>query len=450
MIIYIKNLKYWEFAIDNPAAWSYNQVPSFREELGETSDYERAVCHIDANYYYGQIEALYRPDVRGKAFVVGGDQESRKGIVLTKSPPAKKLGVRTGTSITEALGICPGLIVLPANYPLYLHFTNRMREIVLQHTDTIRPFGSDEMWAQLYGDREAVRKTVQNIRQALWKQLCLTVSIGVSDNLPYAKLASDAAPNNSVCEMWSDEREEKVYPLPVSELLYVGYATTKKFNMYGINTIGDLANSDPKYICGILRCKTGESLWAMAGGQDKTPVAHLESVEDVKSIGNSNTMPRDLVNEDDVRAAFLMLGDSVAQRMRENGFQATTLQISVRDNDLFYFQRQMKLPRPTNLTAELVPAAMQLFRQQYSWFKPIRSLGLRGADLVADNAVYQLSAFFDEKKHERTQKLERCADRVREHYGQYSLQRAVHLCERLKGKNANNDIGDAQIFYAYH
>jgi DNA polymerase-4 len=135
--------------------------------------------------------------------------------------------------------------------------------------------------------------------------------------------------------------------------------------------------------------------------------------------------------------------------MRDNGFQATTLQITVRDNDLFSFQRQIKLPRPTNLTAELVPAAMELFKKHYNWFRPIRSLGIRGSGLVADDAVYQLNMFIDEKKREKTERLERCVDRIREHYGYYSLQRAVHLCERLKGKNANNDIGDAQIFYTY-
>jgi DNA polymerase-4 len=109
------------------------------------SGLNRAVCHIDANYYYAQVEEVFRHDVRGKAFIVGGDQESRKGIVLTKSPVAKKLGVKTGLSVTEALGICPKQIVLPANYALYSYFTHRMREIVLQHTDTIRPFGSDEI-----------------------------------------------------------------------------------------------------------------------------------------------------------------------------------------------------------------------------------------------------------------------------------------------------------------
>lgn len=408
-----------------------------------------AVAHIDANYYYGQVEALFRPDIRGKAFVVGGDQESRKGIVLTKSPLAKKFGIKTGTSIRDALNVYPKLIVIPANYPLYLHFSQRMREIVLQHTDTIRPFGSDEMWCSLYGDRVAVRKTVEDIRRDIWKQLCLTVSVGVGENLPYAKIGSDLAPNNSVCELWNDEREQLVYPLPVSDLLYVGPATTDKFNRYGIRTIGDLAKSSPEHVCRILRNKTGESLWTMATGQDKTPVASLESVSDIKSIGNSNTMPRDLENDDDVRAAFYMLGESISERMRENGFEATTIKISVRDNDLMSFERQMKLPRATNLTAELVPAAMELFKRNYRWFKPIRSLGIRGADLVAEGSVYQLNLFEDEAKREKTVRLERCVDRIRGQYGHFSIQRAILMKERLKSVNANNDIGDAPTFYRY-
>ena len=408
-----------------------------------------AVAHIDANYFYGQIEALFRPDVRGKAFVVGGDQESRKGIVLTKSPAAKAMKIKTGSSIREALKICPSLIVLPANYPLYLYFSQRMREIVLQHTDTIKPFGSDEMWAQIHGDRETVMKTIENIRSAIWRQLCLTVSIGVGDNLPYAKLGSDLAPNNGVCEMWNEDKETKVFPLPVGDLLYVGSATAKKFAGRGIYTIGDLANSCPDNVCNVLRNKTGVSLWTMANGLDRTQVAHVESVDDVKSIGNSNTMPRDLNTEDDVRAAFYMLGESVAQRMRESGFQATTLAISIRDNELFSCTRQVKLQRPTNLTAEMIPVAMSLFRRNYRWNKPIRSLGIRGADLVPENAVYQLSLLDDEKKREKFERLERAVDRIRGQFGYYSVQRAVLMSERMKSVNANNDIGDAQTFYTY-
>lgn len=408
-----------------------------------------AVAHIDANYFYGQVEALFRPEVRGKAFVVGGDQESRKGIVLTKSPLAKKFGIKTGVSIKDALSVYPKLIVLPANYPLYLHFSKRMREIVLQHTDTIRPFGSDEMWAQLYGDRATVQKTVKDIRRDIWRQLCLTVSVGVGDNLPYAKIGSDLAGNNEVCELWPEERKSKVYPLPVSDLLYVGPATTEKFKRYGINTIGDLAKSRPEHVCRILRNKTGESLWAMAAGQDRTPVACLESIEDIKSIGNSNTMPRDLVDDDDVRAAFYMLGESVAERMRENGFEARVINISVRDNELLSFERQMKLERPTNLVAELVPAAMRLFKRHYRWYKPIRSLGIRGSDLIPEGEVFQINLFDNEERRDKMVSLERCVDRVRGRYGHFCLQRAVLMREQLKSVNANNDIGDAPTFYRY-
>jgi DNA polymerase-4 len=187
----------------------------------------------------------------------------------------------------------------------------------------------------------------------------------------------------------------------------------------------------------------------MANGQDKTTVASVESPSDVKSIGNSNTMPRDLVNDDDVKAAFYMLGESISERMRESGFEATTLKISVRDNELYSFEKQMRLPRPTNLTAELVPAAMALFKKSYHWQKPIRSLGIRGADLVAEGAVYQINLFDDEVKRQKTAQLESCIDRIRGQYGHFSVQRAVLLHEKLKSPNANNDIGDAPTFYQY-
>ena len=408
-----------------------------------------SVAHIDANYFYAQVEGLYRPDIRGKAYVVGGDQESRKGIVLTKSPLAKKFGIKTGVSIRDALSVYPKLIVIPANYPLYLYFSKRMREIVLQHCCEIKPFGSDEMWAQLHGDKEKVRKTVDAIRRDIWKQLCLTVSIGVGNNLPYAKLGSDLAPNNGVCELWDEDKEEKVYPLPVSDLLYVGRATTEKFNRYGIYTIGDLARTDPKQVCRILRNKTGEAIWNMAIGQDRTTVASIESEEDIKSIGNSNTMPRDLVDDDDIRAAFWMLGESISERMRDHGFEATVIKISLRDNDLYGFERQARLPRPTNLTAELVPAAMALFKKSYRWSKPIRSLGIRGADLVVEDSVYQVSLYDNEERRRKIVQQERCVDRVRGRYGHFALQRAVLMRERSKSVNANNDIGDAPTFYSY-
>ena len=408
-----------------------------------------AVIHLDANYFYAQIEAIFRLWLRGKAYVVGGDQESRKGIVLTKSPLAKKYGIKTAMSIREALNIYPNLIVVPANFPLYSYYSDRMREIVLQHTDAIKPFGSDEMWAQLYGDRTTVMKTVENIRQELWKQLCLTVSIGVGDNLPYAKIGSDLAPNDGVCVLWNENREKEVYPLPVGDLLYVGASTTERLNRYGIQTIGDLANSDPERICDMLKNKTGKHLWIMANGQDKTRVEHIEKSDDAKSFSNSNTLPYDLKTEDDVRAALYMFSETVAQKMKEAGVEATTLSITVRDDDLFSTSRQMKLQRPTNLVADLVPAAMALFKKHYKLYKPVRTIGICASNLVAEGSVFQLSLFDDEVKRRKQDSLERFVDRTRGRFGQSILKRAVHMDRTFKGANANNEHGDSQLFYVY-
>ena len=131
------------------------------------------------------------------------------------------------------------------------------------------------------------------------------------------------------------------------------------------------------------------------------------------------------------------------------GLRLQTLKISVRDNDLMSFERQVKLKRPTNLVSELVPAAMDLFKQHYRWSRPIRSLGLRGADLIPEGSVYQLNLFENEEKRNKRMCIERCVDRIRGQYGRRSIQRAVLLREKLKSVNANNDNGDAQTFYAY-
>jgi DNA polymerase-4 len=194
----------------------------------------------------------------------------------------------------------------------------------------------------------------------------------------------------------------------------------------------------------------------MATGQDTTPVSDFTCEENdddydysVKSVGNSSTMPRDLVNNDDVRAAFYMLGESVSERMRDGGFEATTLEISVRDNALLSFTRQIKLPRPTNLTSEMVPLAMELFMKNYHWYKPIRGLGIRGSGIVPEGSVYQLNLFEDEDRRNKMVELERCVDRLRGRFGHYIIQRGVLMKEKFKGANANNDIGDAQPFFQY-
>ena len=409
------------------------------------------ICHVDGNFYYGNIEQLFRPEIRGKAFVVGGDEEARHGIVLTKSPLAKKYGVKTGVSLMEARKFCPGLIVVPPNYPLYLHFTKRMREIALRYSNVVDCFGLDEFWTVFSGDRQSLRQTADAIRQSIWKELGITVSVGLSYNKIFAKLGSDLAVNNAVYEVWQEDYKEKVWPLPVSDLLYVGPATTEKLKRYGIYTIGDLARSKPEFLCRILHNKGGEMLYVFANGLDTTPVIPMENEPLVKSVGNSTTCQRDLTNDDDVKAILFMLGESVAARMREGGFEAKTLQISIKDNGLYSFQRQQKLPRPTNLVAEMIPVAMEIFRRNYThWPAPVRCLGICGTDLIAEGSYHQISLFDDKAKRDKISRLERATDRVRGRYGYFSLQRAILMRDRrLTHLDAKTDNTIHPVVYTY-
>lgn len=363
--------------------------------------------------------------------VVDGDEAQHHIIVLTKNQIAKNFGIKTGTALVESRRLCPGLVVLPPNYPLYLDYSRRVRAIYNDYTDQQEPFGLDESFLDVthstwFGSGEQI---AEEIRQRVKAEVGISVSIGVSYNKIFAKLGSDVKKPDAVTAISKVDFKEKVWPLPASDLLYVGPATTKKLNNRMIRTIGDIAKCEPKELKRFLGV-IGEMLWTFANGYDNTPVMKTGEENVIKSIGNSSTFPRDLINNEDVRMAFWVLAESVAARLREHGFICETVQISVRDNKLFRFERQKKLERPTNLASELVQAAMELFTQNYTWSQPIRSIGIRGTDLMSENTHWQLSVFGNEDQRKKREILERTMDQLRKRYGYFSLHRGILLQDR--------------------
>ncbi len=414
---------------------------------------ERVILHSDLNNCYANIELLHRPALRGKAVVVGGDVDARHGIVLAKSDAAKKLQIKTGMVIWQAKQICPNLVVLPPNYELYLRFAKMAREIYGEYTDQTEAFGLDESWLDitgsvgLFGDGESV---ANEIRQRIKNEMGVTASVGVSYNKIYAKLGSDLKKPDATTVISRANFKERVWPLPASDLLYVGPSTARKLASRAIFTIGDIAKTEPKVLKRFLG-KAGEMLWIFACGHDESPVTTSGVEGMIKSVGNSSTFPRDLMDNDDVKMGFYMLAESVAARLREGGFECRVVQISVRDVDLFSFERQTKLERPTNLVAELVPVAMHLFLKNYSWQKPIRSIGIRGADLVTEGSHIQLSMFESEESREKLAALERVTDHLRERYGYFSVQRAFMLCDKkITSLDAKSDNIIHPIGYNYN
>ena len=394
----------------------------------------RAILHIDMNSCYASIECLHHPEIRHLPVAVGGDVEARHGIILAKNELAKRAGVKTGEALWQAKQKCPDLVIVPPHYQLYLRFSRMARAIYAEYTDLIEPFGLDEAWIDvsgsgIFGDAVEIAET---IRKRVKFELGITVSIGVSFNKIFAKLGSDYKKPDAVTVFGKDDYREKVWPLPVEELLYVGPATTRKLRARCIRTIGDLAQTDPSLLHSWLG-KMGYVLHAFANGNDPSPVAPLGEEAIIKSIGNSTTTPRDLTCEEDVNIIFYVLAESVAARMRENGFRAKTLQISLRDTDLFSFERQCKLESPSCLASELHDAGMRLLRDNYRFRKPLRSVGIRGMDLVPIQTAMQLNFFEDPVRREKRERLEVAVGELRRRFGHAAVSRAVTMCDPSLG-----------------
>lgn len=403
---------------------------------------ERTILHSDMNNCYASIELLYRPELRGKPLAVGGDPEARHGIVLAKDQLAKKAGVKTGMALWQARQVCPDIVFVPPRMDLYLKFSRLAHEIYGEYTDKQEAFGIDESWlditesCSIKGDGMTV---ANQISRRIKKELGITVSIGVSWNKIFAKLGSDYKKPDAITEINKENFKEIVWPLKAEELLYVGRATKRKLNQYGIRTIGELATADRSFLYRTLG-KMGVVLSVFANGDDQTPVSHEDEHAPIKSIGNSTTTPRDFENETDVSIIIYLLAESVSARLRENHFVGDVIEISVRDNELHSFTRQRKVAMPTNITSEIGSYAMEIFKENYNWNKPIRSIGVRVADLMTDTVPVQLDLFNNQERRERQHKMDLTVDEIRRRFGYYSIQRGMmYQDRRLSSVNAKDD-----------
>ena len=408
----------------------------------------RTILHSDCNCFYASVELLHHPELRGKPVAVGGDPEARHGIVLTADYTAKRHGVKTGMALWQAKQVCQDITFLPPRMDLYLRFSKMAQEIYAEYTDKREPYGIDESWldvtdsASIKGDGYRI---AQEISSRMKKELGITVSVGVSFNKIFAKLGSDYKKPDAITTMNKDEYKEKAWPLPVSDLLYVGSATNKKLYSMGILTIGDLSRTDETLLVRRLG-KMGSILWAFANGYDDSPVKMENTSAPVKSVGNSTTTPKDMETDEDVKIVLYILAESVAARLRENGFRCRTVEISIRDKDLFHFSRQMKLKNASNITREIAEAGYKLYKENYRlpanekelknstpeyYQKPLRSIGIRGTDLVTDYFWEQLDLFTDPQFREKQMKMDEAVDIIRKRFGFYSIQRGLMYRDRI-------------------
>ena len=322
-------------------------------------------------------------------------------------------------SLWEARQQCPELVCVPAHYERYLAFSAQAKDIYTSYTDQVEPFGLDECWLDvtgsvgLFGEGPAI---ADDIRSRIRRELGLTVSVGVSFNKVFAKLGSDMKKPDATTVITPENYRERAWRLPVSDLLYVGPATTRKLNRYGIMTIGDLAQADIDLLYWLLG-KNGVMLHRFANGQDHSGVRRYYAVPPMKSIGNSTTAPRDLTCEDDVKITLMALCESVGTRLREQNCLCSSISLGIRDDRLLSYDRQRKLPRPTANTLDIWEAALELFRRHHTDGAPVRSLSVKAGGLSPAGEMEQLSLFPEEQKAQRRAAIDRTLDRLRGKYG---------------------------------
>ena len=391
----------------------------------------RAILHSDLNSFYASVEMMLDPKLRGKAVAVCGSTEERHGIVLAKSELAKKAGVKTGMANWQARQACKNLIVVPPQDEQYLKYSKLTQAIYRRYTDLIEPFGMDECWLDVSGSEMICGDAMtiaEDIRNSTREELGLTVSIGVSFNKIFAKLGSDMKKPDAITEITEANYKEKVWPLPASDMIYVGPATTRKLASYGVTTIGELAALDPAFLKRLLGVN-GVALWTFANGADQSRVMHKDFVSPVKSIGHGITCVSDLLNEEEVWKVILELSQDIGHRLRVHGLSARTVQVYVRGDNLFGSQFQCKLPFKTQIPSEIAGTAFKAFKEHYKWGTKVRAVTVRAIELVPKDQPEQLTLFVDHAQREKQERLQDAIEEIRGRYGKRAITNAVLMSD---------------------
>lgn len=396
---------------------------------------KKIVFHIDVNSAFLSWEAAYRLqqgekiDLREISSVVGGNEESRHGIVLAKSIPAKKFSIKTGEPLFTARQKCPELVVVPPRHNIYMQCSDSLVKILEDYTPVIQRYSIDECFLDftnmkhIYTD---IIKLANDIRERVKRELGFTVNIGISNNKLLAKMASDFKKPDKVHTLFPEEIKSKMWPLPIEDLFFVGRATLPKLNKLNIFTIGDLANYDLNIIKNIFKSH-GVMIWNYANGIDNSEVRKSNRVE-TKSIGNSTTLPFDVKDKETAHKILLSLAETVGMRLRKSQNCCKLVAIYLRDADFISYSHQIKLYCPTDSTKIVSRICFQLFDECWK-YKPLRSLGVSVGELCSND--FCQSSIFDDPNLEKNRSIDKAMDSIRSKYGNNSVIRGTFLYSGL-------------------
>lgn len=383
------------------------------------------IMHIDVNNAFLSWTAVEflkngsKEDIRLIPSVIGGDEETRHGVVLAKSNIAKQFGIKTGETLYQAKKKCPQIRIFSTRHELYKQYSDSLYKLLLTYTNKIERFSIDECFidfSDIIKTRQDFMKLALELSQKIKKELLFTVNIGLSDNKVLAKMASDFEKPDKIHTLYKEEIKDKIWDMPIEELFMVGKKSAVKLRSIGINKIGDLANSNKKII--IKRFgKFGAMIWDNANGVNNDEVIYEE--ETPKSVGNSITLPKDCNNIDELNKVLLSLAEKVGYRVRKYGLKGYTVGVQIKTNEFITYSHQKKLNKPTLNTQEIYSVAKELLEGLFS-NQPIRLIGVR-LDNLTDNEFNQISMFDEPIKKQKNSKLDTVIDNIKDKYGYDSI-----------------------------
>ena len=394
---------------------------------------QEVIFHVDVNSAFLSWEAAYRVNVLGEKqdlrdipSAIGGDIAKRHGIILAKSVPSKKFGIKTGEPVTQALKKCPELVLALPNYELYNRSSRATMKLLSEYTDRVEQYSVDEAFMNMTGCTKDPVKTAYELKERIKNELGFTVNVGVSENHLLAKMAGDFEKPDKVHTLWKEEIPKKMWPLPVEDMFFIGRATAGKLKTLGVTTIGQLAKMDPVILIGHFKSQ-GNLMHKLANGIDDGLFGWDEGPN--KGYGNSLTTPEDVTDVSIANQFLLELAETVSARLRADNVKISSISVSVRDCDLRWYSHQMQLKNSTDLTSEIYEAACICLKEMWDGY-PLRQLGIRTSK-VDTEATRQLN-LFDPVDYDKQKKVENAVDELRERFGSDIITRASLLEKKAR------------------
>ena len=397
----------------------------------------RVILHVDMNSFYASVEMAFDPTLKGKPLAIAGNPAERRGIIVTCSYEARSFGVKTTMPIWEAKKLCPKLIVMPPNFDRYRAASFGMFNILRQYSDLVEPVSIDEGYMDITDSFElgTPLEIAENIQKQVLNELDLPCSIGVAPNRFLAKMASDMKKPLGITVLRKRDVEKVLWPLPVGEMHGVGKKTSEKLNSIGVKTIKDLSEANKIQLEALIGIN-GVRLKERANGIDERPIDPNAATE-IKSVGNSTTLPKDITNQQELLHVLEELSEKVVARMNRKKVLASSIGITIRYNNRKTINRSKKLLNPTVQYNELVKEAKDLFLKNWNG-EPVRLLGVTGSDLIEKkHAVKQLDLFTYEKEAQK-EPLLKTVDKLRAKYGDKIIEKAQDkVTEKNSSKNTS-------------